>query len=229
MRVGLQKTSLIDYPGKLAFVVFLPGCNLRCPFCHNPGLVEPSRFPGTDEGLVELDEAFAYAKKRRNVLEAAVISGGEPCLRPELSDLIASMKGLGFLVKVDTNGISPEMLESLEADFVAMDLKTSLSRYRELPGAPDDAEARLRRSMEILRRRGMTREFRTTLAPGFAGAAEALELAGELEEDEDYVLQRFRPGLTLDPGFGESRATTEKESREILDAVRLVHAKTRAR
>jgi pyruvate formate lyase activating enzyme len=229
MRVGLQKTSLIDYPGKLASVFFLPGCNLRCPFCHNPGLVEPARYPEMEEGLVELDEAFAYAQKRKNVIEAVVISGGEPCLSPELPEILKKVKSLGLLVKLDTNGLFTERLAGLDADFVAMDLKTSLGRYREIPGASPDAEEKIRRTMEYLRQAGISREFRTTLAPGFARLDDVLSIANELRESEDYVIQRFRPGMTLDPAFGENQASSESDCAAILEAVKKVHPQTRLR
>jgi pyruvate formate lyase activating enzyme len=229
MKLALQKTSLIDYPGKLSCVFFLPGCNLRCPFCHNPGLVEMDRYPELNEGLVEMDEAFAYAEKRKKVIEAVVISGGEPCMRDDLPEMIGFVKSLGLLVKVDTNGLFPEKIQSIDADFVAMDIKTSIGRYPEIPGAGGNSSEKIRLTIQALRKKGIEREFRTTLAPGFAGLAEAVEIAQGLADDENYVLQRFRPGITLDPEFCRNEATSDTEGAAILDAVKRVHANTRLR
>lgn len=229
MKVGLQKTSLIDYPGRLACVFFLPGCNLRCPFCHNPGLVEPERYPEMEEGLVDLDEAFAYAQKRKSIIEAVVISGGEPCLRRELPEILERVRSLGLLAKLDTNGLFPEALETLGVDFVAMDLKTSIERYFQIPGAAPDAPEKIRGTMALLRRRGIHREFRTTLAPGFATLADVVAIAKDLEDDEEYVLQRFRPGFTLEPEFGKDRAANDPECEAILEAAKKHHSRTRLR
>jgi pyruvate formate lyase activating enzyme len=187
------------------------------------------RYPEMNEGFVEMDEALAYAEKRKKVIEAVVISGGEPCMRDDLAEMIGFVKSLGLLVKVDTNGLFPEKIDGLDADFVAMDIKTSIERYPEIPGAGGDSSEKIRRTIRTLRKKGIEREFRTTLAPGFAGLAEAVEIAQGLAEDENYVLQRFRPGITLDPEFGRNEATSETEGAAILDAVKRVHANTRLR
>jgi pyruvate formate lyase activating enzyme len=198
MRLALQKSSLIDYPGRLACVLFLPGCNLRCPFCHNPSLVDPDP---ADPGLIDLKDAYAYLERRKGVLEAVVFSGGEACLHPELLEMIRFAAALGYKVKLDTNGLLPEKIPLCELDFVAMDLKTLPERYRLIPGAPEDSEKRIGRSIGLIRESGVEHEFRTTLAPGFAGLEEAVSLARMLGQGESYALQRYRPGRTLDPGY----------------------------
>lgn len=176
-----------------------------------------------------MDEAFAYAEKRKKVIEAVVISGGEPCLRDDLPEIVEFVRSLGLLAKVDTNGLLPDKIEGLDVDFVAMDIKTSIGRYPEIPGAGKNSSEKIRRTIQALRDKGIEREFRTTLAPGFASLAEAVEIAQELAEEEDYVLQRFRPGITLDPEYGKKEATSDDECAAILDAVKRVHAKTRLR
>jgi pyruvate formate lyase activating enzyme len=133
MKVALRKTSLVDYPGKIAAAIFFPGCNLRCPWCHNGDLVR-----GTAGGLIPLEEALGFVEKRKRILGALVLSGGEPTLYPDLGGLIGRLKKTGLPVKLDTNGMRPCVLEELfrtehtRPDYIAMDLKLAPSRYAEL-------------------------------------------------------------------------------------------------
>jgi pyruvate formate lyase activating enzyme len=126
---GLQKLSLIDYPQKPAAVIFTQGCNMFCPYCHNPQLVYPNLF----ETVLEEEDVIAFLKKRRNLLKGVVISGGEPTVQKDLKDFILRVKTLGFAVKLDTNGSNPDILEELIneklIDFIAMDIKSPLSKY----------------------------------------------------------------------------------------------------
>ena len=133
---GLQKVTLLDFPGKVACTVFLTGCNLRCPYCHNPDLVLPRR---TMESTISEKEFFEFLLSRKGKLDGVCITGGEPTLYPSLPDLIRRIKEMGFLVKLDSNGTLPEMLEHLLReellDYVAMDIKNAPSRYAETCGA----------------------------------------------------------------------------------------------
>lgn len=221
MRLGLQKTSLIDFPGRVACVAFLPGCNLSCPFCHNPELAKPAEYPSTTGDLIEWEEALAFLEKRKGVLEGIVFSGGEPLLSRELPGMIAVARSLSYVVKIDTNGMRPEAVGKIDADFFAVDLKTVPRRYAErIPGAPADAEARIKATLGVLRERGVPREIRTTLAPGFACEEDLAEMGSLIEPGEDWVLQRFRPGRTLDPAWSAMPPTSEADAERLLEAAR---------
>ncbi len=197
MRLGIQKTSLVDYPGRVSAVLFAAGCNFTCPYCQNPGLVAP--VAGAD-GVFSIEEALAFLESRRGLLSAVVISGGEPTLHPELPALVASVRAMGFLVKVDTNGSRPESLGRIGADYYAMDLKTDPERYAELwPSAPADGSSRIRKSAAIIRSSGAMYEFRITCAPGFVDEEAALAIASILEPGDPVFLQRCVLAAVLDP------------------------------
>ena len=161
MRIqGLQKLTLLDYPGRTACTVFLSGCNFRCPFCHNAPLLTAADEDGMDE-----DELLAFLKKRQGLLDGVAVTGGEPLLRPDLPQLLEKIKALGYVIKLDTNGAFPERLEAVVcaglADYVAMDIKNSPARYAETAGtaeldlAPiDKSVSFLLRAMERLGYRG---------------------------------------------------------------------------
>jgi pyruvate formate lyase activating enzyme len=131
---GLQKFSLLDYPGKISAVVFTQGCNFRCPYCHNPELVDPERF----QECIPEDEIFAFLETRRGKLEAVTVTGGEPTIQNGLSSFVRRIKDMGFMVKLDTNGSRPEVLEELIRhkliDYIAMDIKAPLEKYEAVTG-----------------------------------------------------------------------------------------------
>lgn len=236
VRVGLQKTSLVDYPGRVAAVFFLTGCNLRCPYCHNPSLVAPSDAASGADDLVTLEEAFAFLERRRAVLSGVVLSGGEPTLYAGLPELAARIRSMGLLVKLDTNGTFPERIAPVAADYLAMDLKTAPARYRELlPAAPDDASAtdygkRIVESVRTVRSSGAMYEFRITCAPGFFGLADAEAVAALLRADDPVYLQRYRPGRVLDEGWAARVVPyTEEQLGPLLAAIRRTAPKARIR
>lgn len=159
---GLQKMTLLDYPGKVACTVFLQGCNFRCPFCHNSDLLG-----GTGpEGLTQ-EELLAFLKKRQGLLDGVCITGGEPTLQNDLEDLIRSIKDLGYLVKLDTNGTRPQVVKALAEkkliDYVAMDIKNSPQRYADTAGAPKLELAAVEETMRFLLEGTLDYEFRTTV------------------------------------------------------------------
>lgn len=204
MRIGgLQPTSLIDYPGKLCCVLFLAGCNFECPYCHNPQLTGD---PALHAERVTAAEVFAFLEQRRGRLDGVVVSGGEPTLHAELPELCRRIKRLGFPVKLDTNGSRPEMLARLVAeglvDYVAMDLKTDPERYRESVSAGCDA-ATLRASVDAIMRSGLNYEFRTTCVRPLVSPATVERIARLIWGSRLYVLQPFRAGDILRPGFYE--------------------------
>lgn len=202
MKIGIQKTSLVDFPGRVSAVLFLVGCNMRCPYCHNPDLVVPG-YDGED--LVTQEAALEFLNKRRSVLSGAVLSGGEPSLYSELPSLASEIRRLGFKVKLDTNGTMPDRILAIKADYIAMDIKTSPMRYPELwPGAPGDVVDRLKRSMAVIRNSGVGYEFRITCAPGVFTPSDAETVATLLEERDRVILQRYKPGRVLDTTWAES-------------------------
>ena len=159
---GLQKMTLLDYPGKVACTVFLPGCNFACPFCHNAELLDGRIEPQMDE-----QELLAFLEKRRGILDAVCITGGEPTLQPGLGDLIRAIKEMGYLVKLDTNGYRPAVLKRLAADglldYVAMDIKNSPGKYAETAGIIAVDLTAIEESMAFLLAGDLDYEFRTTV------------------------------------------------------------------
>lgn len=186
---GLQKLTLLDFPGKCACTVFLTGCNLRCPFCHNASLVTGHAPTAMTEG-----EFLAFLKKRQGLLDGVCITGGEPTLRPELPEFIQKIRQLGYLVKLDTNGSNPKLLRRLIeeqlVDYVAMDIKNCPDRYVPICGGIDIFPA-VEESLSILRESNVEYELRTTCVRPFHDKA-AMEAIGKwLRGTQNYYLQNF--------------------------------------
>jgi len=196
--VAYLKTSLIDFPGRIASLLFLPGCNFRCPYCHNAALVERSR-AGVADGLAPLHEFLEYLDRRRGLISGVVISGGEPLLSPEAPRIAAAIHERGLAVKLDTNGSFPSRIAAVHADYIALDFKAPPRAYPSLaPGLPGAGTAVLE-SLALVRASGTPYELRITCAPGLVGAAELEEMAVYLEAGDEVILQDFRPGGCLDP------------------------------
>jgi pyruvate formate lyase activating enzyme len=211
MRVALRKTSLVDYPGRIAGVIFFPGCNLRCPWCQNGDLVL-----GTAGGLIPLEEALGFVEKRRNILGGVVLSGGEPTLYTDLGAVIERIKKTGLPVKLDTNGMRPDVLEGLlkpdrpRPDYIAMDLKLAPSRYAKLlptgSGAPAGAGEALERSAALVRGSGIAHEFRSLSLPApFFGPSD-IEALRPLALSSPWHVRPFQKGNCLDPAWNEMKA-----------------------
>ena len=197
MRIqGLQKLTLLDYPGRTACTVFLSGCNFRCPFCHNTPLLTADAADGMDE-----EELLAFLKKRQGLLDGVAVTGGEPLLRPELPALLEKIKALGYAVKLDTNGAFPERLEQVVraglADYVAMDIKNSPARYAETAGVPGLALTPIDKSVSFLLRDTVDYEFRTTAVAELHDDASFLSLADWLAGARRYFIQCFEPRETV--------------------------------
>lgn len=165
---GFLKTSFVDYPGKIASVVFTQGCNLKCSYCHNTSLIDPDN---TGTGILP-EEIFEWLTKRKEMIDAVVVTGGEPTLQPDLKVFIEELKAMGFLVKLDTNGTKPDIIRTLLddelLDFIAMDLKAPLSKYDSIAGIGQLNLSTIRESTEIIKNCGIDYEFRTTLCPELA-------------------------------------------------------------
>ena len=188
---GLQKLSMVDYPGKLAATVFTGGCNLRCPFCHNALLVTRlSESPRLDS-----DEVLRFLRSRRSLLDAVVLSGGEPLLQPGAGDFLAAVKDMGYLVKLDTNGCYPdalsEILSKKLADYVAMDIKNSRDKYGLTVGIPNFDLAPIDESIRLIRESGTDYEFRTTAVRQFHTAADFAAIGRWLHGSKNYYIQNF--------------------------------------
>jgi pyruvate formate lyase activating enzyme len=192
---GLQKISLIDYPNKVASVLFTPGCNLRCPFCHNWRIAVDPKPP-----FLQGAAALRILESRKKYVDAVVVTGGEPTMHRELPKFLAKLKERGFMVKLDTNGFYPEVLEEClpYVDYVALDVKTCLEKYKQL-GAKDTAG--LMRTVEILKTGKVPYEFRTTAVPQFV-TAEDVKCIGEMVKGaKTHVFQQFVPQDALDKKF----------------------------
>jgi pyruvate formate lyase activating enzyme len=187
---GLQKTSLLDYPDKVASVLFTPGCNLSCPYCHNWEIAINPQPPFLQETT-----AIEILEKRKKYIDAVVITGGEPCMHKELPRFLTKLKEQKFFVKLDTNGFYPEVLKEClnHTDYIALDIKTSLEKYKQL-GAQDTGN--LQKSIEILKTDKTTYEFRTTLFPEIV-TLQDIECIGELTKgSKNHALQQFIPKNT---------------------------------
>jgi pyruvate formate lyase activating enzyme len=198
---GLQKLTLIDYPGHVAATVFTVGCNFRCPFCHNPELVHATR--NTQHATFLEEEFFKLLRERQGKLEGVCITGGEPTIQPDLPEFIRKIKELGFKVKLDTNGARPDVLKQLYddkmLDFVAMDIKNDLENYEKLANSKIDME-RIKLSADLIRNSGIDYEFRTTVVPGLHVEADFEKIGQWLKGSKKYVLQAFEDkGKILDP------------------------------
>ena len=202
---AIQKTTLIDYPGKVAATVFLAGCSFRCPWCYSKELVLAGLIAGGPQ--VSEKELFEFLESKRGYLEGIVLCGGEPTINPELPALVKRIKVLGFKVKLDSNGSNPAMLESLIndklIDYVAMDIKLPKERYAQVfsDRIPVDY---IQKSIDILKNSGIDFEFRTTVVPGVHSEADLLAMAkwiGGNGQRPKYFLQNFRPERTIDPAY----------------------------
>lgn len=194
---GLQKLTLLDYPGKTACIIFTRGCNFRCPFCHNADLVI-----GKDAPVIKEAEVFAYLEKRKKLLEGVVISGGEPLLHKETKELIARIKGMGFAVKLDTNGSFPQRLRELLdeglIDYVAMDIKNGPDAYGQTAGVSFDLVGdKIRESIRLIMTSGVDYEFRTTVAWGLHTEESVRSAASLIKGAKRYFIQNYKEGDTV--------------------------------
>jgi len=214
--VGLQKTTLVDYPGKVACTVFTPGCNFRCPYCHNPELIKPTHAYQT----IPENEFLDWLSTRKGWLDGVCVTGGEPTLQEDLPEFAKKVKDKGFLFKLDSNGTNPEMLEKMIdanlIDFVAMDIKAPLECYSKVAKV-EVKEEDIKRSVELIRTRAPDYEFRTTVGPAWYSKEDALKIGQWLKGSKAYYLQQYVPGNTLDPEL--SQTTFSKAELEELAAI----------
>ena len=203
---GLQKTSLVDFPNRVASVLFTPGCNLRCPFCHNWRIVVDPKPPFLNE-----ESALKILESRKKYVDAVVVTGGEPTIHNELPRFLKKLKERGFAVKLDTNGFDSKALEEClpYVDYVALDVKTAPEKYPRL-GAVGTTE--LLRTIEMLKTGKVEYEFRTTAVPGFVDAEDIIRIGELVKGARTFAFQQFIPEDTLD----KSLATLKPYSPETI-------------
>lgn len=241
MRIaGYLQTSFLEWPGQITAVIFLPGCNFRCPFCHNKDLVLPSkRSPSIPGG-----EILADLKKRKKWIDGVVFTGGEPTLQSDLDAFLRAVKDLGFLAMVETNGTRPEilkvLLEKKLVDRIGLDVKACLDKesYQRAVGGRINLEA-IEESIKIVFGSRIEGELRTTLVPGIHSKENLIKLASQLEavsrqfptadQSPVWFLQQFQPKNCLDPAFEKVKPYDQKSLEEILAAVKRHFPRTKLR
>lgn len=228
---GLQKFSLLDYPDKVSAIVFTQGCNFRCHYCYNPMLVWPlwqgkvkypvqrgkARGPAQEGHPLKEGDLFDFLKERQGKLDAVVVTGGEPTIQADLPEFLAKIKALGYLVKLDTNGTNPKMLKTIVerklADYIAMDLKTSLACYEKVTDVSVSLDI-LRKSIKIIREAGIAHEWRTTVAPEIVTKEDIENIGKEIAGEGVWYLQQFKNVTPLvNERFQENFAYKEEEMR----------------
>jgi pyruvate formate lyase activating enzyme len=209
---GLQKCSLIDYPGKLSAIIFTIGCNFRCPYCHNPELV--------DETAEEISEAafFQFLETRIGKLDAVTITGGEPTMHEDLLPFLGRIKELGFLIKLDSNGTRSDVLkgaiEQQLVDYIAMDIKAPLHKYEGTVARPVDC-AEIKKSIALLKEGQVAYEFRTTVIKSLLSIEDFHAIGNTITGAQTYYLQKFIPTKLLNPAFIRKTTYTDSEFAEI--------------
>ena len=210
--MGQVKSSFIDYPDRICAVYFVGGCNFRCPYCHNAPLLE-----GIGESIGE-DEVFGHLEKRKNMLDGVCVSGGEPTLKPGLETFLEKVKKRGFLVKLDTNGAKPRVLERLlkknTIDYIAMDIKAPFGKYNMVAGKPVDTEA-IKESIALVRNASIEYEFRTTVCRELLNLGDIIEIARLIRGSRRYIIQNFRDRDTVLAGPGKLTPFNREELSDI--------------
>jgi len=211
---GLQKFSLIDYPGKTSAVIFTVGCNFRCPYCHNPELVSL----GEETNILEEQEILDFLENRKNKLDAVVITGGEPTLHKDLLEFMRKLKNMGFLVKLDSNGTCPDLfkkaLEEKLVDYIAMDIKAPLDKYEKVTILPIDIED-IKKSIDIIKNSEIDYEFRTTIVESMLSKKDILEIADTISGARRYYLQKFVPTKVNDVAYLKETTYSDEEFEEL--------------
>jgi len=197
---GLQKFSLIECPGKISAIIFTQGCNFRCPYCHNPELVDYKLF----NRRIDENYVLSFLRTRVGKLDCVVITGGEPTLQKDVVEFIDRIKQMGFFIEVETNGSRPEVLKELIddslVDYIAMDIKAPLEKYHEIVGVEVDLQ-KIKKSIELIKKLDNNYEFRTTAVKPLLVKEDFIEIGKLLKNAELYILQKFISSKTLNPTF----------------------------
>lgn len=214
---GFQKLTLLDFPGKTACTVFTGGCNFRCPFCHNAGLVTRM-----DTEIIPESEVFEHLKKRQGILDGIAITGGEPLLQGDIEEFLRKVRELDYAIKLDTNGSFPEKLESVIknglCDYIAMDIKNSKEKYPETVAIKNFDISDIEKSVEILKMGKVPFEFRTTVTKNFHTIIDIENIGKWINGTENYYLQNFvDSGNLID---SNTEGVSKEEMKMFLEAVR---------
>ena len=211
---GLQKVSLIDYPGEISSIIFLQGCNFKCPYCHNPELVDSKLFGPC---LPEKD-VLEFLKTRIGKIDAVTITGGEPTIQNDLTRFIKRIKKMGFAVKLDSNGSRPEVIQKLLSekllDFIAMDIKVPLTKYEKIARVPLKTDS-IKESIKIILKAKIPHEFRTTVVQSLVTESDILKIAKLISGARRYTLQKFVPAKTLDKKYLKEKPFSDDELEKI--------------
>lgn len=215
---GFQKMTLLDFPGKVACTIFTSGCNFRCPFCHNAGLVTHI----SEDTAISEQEILNYLSKRQGLLEGVCITGGEPLINADIGAFVKEIKALGFAVKVDTNGSFPERLKELidsgNVDYVAMDIKNSKEKYALTAGINNLSLENIEKSVEILKNSDIDYEFRTTIVDGFHTAEDIASVGEWIKGAKGYYLQNFvDSGDLIENGLKSVKSTELYKMQQIAE------------
>lgn len=210
---GLQKTSLVDYEGKVVCTIFLAGCNFRCPYCQNPDLINnPDKLPTIKE-----EDVIKHLKEKRKWLDGICITGGEPTVHKGLIDFIKKIKKENFLVKLDTNGTNPKMVKELLdnnlIDFISMDIKASLDNYDNVAKVKINKED-IQKSIDLITNSNIDYEFRSTILPKLHSKEEIKKIGEWLKGSKKFVLQSFRPKKCMDKSYEKEKPFTKQELEE---------------
>jgi pyruvate formate lyase activating enzyme len=218
---GLQKLTLVDYPSKIAATVFTSGCNFRCPFCQNPELVLPERMKKQPQ--INENDFFDFLKSRQGLLDGICLTGGEPTIQPDLPKFIRQIKNLGFLVKLDTNGYNPSVLDKLVkkklVDYLAMDIKSSPERYSQATGLKLDLK-NIQKSIDLVKNSGLDYEFRITVVPTVVDKKEVKKIGQWIQGVKLVALQQFQNQKTLDKRFKKIKPYLEETLKEFLEILK---------
>ena len=207
---GLQKVSLIDYPGEISSIIFLQGCNFKCPYCHNPELVYSKLFGP----CLQEEDVLEFLKTRIGKIEAVTITGGEPTIQNDLIPFIRRIKKMGFAVKLDSNGSRPEVIQNLLneklLDFIAMDIKAPLEKYEKIARVPLKTDL-IKESINIILQAKIPHEFRTTVVQSLITESDILKIAQLISGARSYTLQKFVPTKTLDKKYLKAKSFSVDE------------------
>lgn len=198
---GLQKISLLDYPDKIAAIIFTQGCNFRCKYCHNPELLPQKSF---ERENLSIESVFSFLNKRRNLIEAVVVTGGEPCLQKDLEAFLYRIKKMNFLIKLDTNGSKPQILQKLISkkllDYIAMDIKGPFDKYQLIINTSIDIKL-IKESISLIMKSNIDYEFRTTILKSELSKRDCIKISNSIFKAKKYFLQKFQKSKNLDPSL----------------------------
>ena len=208
---GLQKTSFLDYPDKISTIIFTSGCNFRCGYCHNPELINSKTSKYSTEEIIQ------FLKTRTGKIDGVVITGGEPCIHKDLIDFIIKIKELDFLVKLDSNGSYPDVIEKCipYIDYIAMDIKAPLYKYQTVINSPVNID-NIQKSITLIIKSNLDYEFRTTVLKSMLNIEDFKAIGNLISGAKKYYLQKFVPSKTLDKTLLKESSYTDEEFKEII-------------